>query len=475
MNVLVLEAGTSRLETRARDLLHRVRRRAGYRVEDDRSARARQRVQSHCYAWADSPGAFVDDADNPYTTPDGRPFTWIRARQVGGRMLVRNHGLQFYRYSDHDFKAARRDGFGAEWPLSYAELRPFYDRVERHMGLAGNADGIAHLPDPISGPPIALTPGEQHLASSISDRWKDRRFVARRTSPPPLPIQDALDTRRLELRSSAVAREILVDPSTGRARGVSWLEAGREREATARVVVVAASTIESTRLLLNSRTRQHPEGLGNSSGLLGRFLMDHTYVCAGDGLLPSRVEGDPEHWSWGYIPQFRNVRDRSPGFLRGYGVQVFTMGRYCQLWAFGEMLPRDTNRVTIDPELVDRWGIPVARIECKHYDNELVQITDAVNQCREMLVAAGCEIRSQVPLVRPPGCAIHEVGTARMGYDPKTSVLDPHNRCWDVKNLFVVDGACFVSQGPQNPTLTMMALSLRASEHIVNLARRHEL
>ena len=475
MNVLVLEAGPSRLEMRARDLVHRIRRRAGYRVEKDKRARSRQWVQSTCYAWPNSPDAFVDDADNPYTTPDEQPFTWIRSRQVGGRMFVRSHGLHFYRLSDLDFKAASRDGFGADWPLSYEELRPFYDRVERYVRLSGNADGVAVVPDPIPGPPVALTPGEQHLASSIAGRWTDRRLVARRTCQPPLPIHDALATRRLTLRHSAVAREVLIDPSTGRARGVAWVEGGREREATARVIVVAASAIESTRLLLNSRSRHHPDGLGNSSGLLGRFLMDHTYVAACEGTLPSRVTAPRKQWSWAYIPQFRNVRESSPGFLRGYGVQVFTLGRLCQLTAFGEMLPRQTNRVTIDPERKDRWGIPVARIACEHSDNERAQIADAVDQCREMLAAAGCEVHATPPAVKAPGAANHEVGTARMGLDARMSVLDSHNRCWDVQNVFVVDGACFVSQGTQNPTLTMMAVALRASEHIVELCRRHEL
>jgi choline dehydrogenase-like flavoprotein len=475
MNVLVLEAGPSRLELRARELFHCVRSRAGYRVEEDASARARQRVQSRCYAWTGSPAAFVDDADNPYTTPDGQPFTWIRGRQVGGRMAARRHGRNFYRFSDLNFKAASRDGFGVDWPISYAELAPFYDRVERSMGLVGNADGIAHLPDPVPCAPVASTPAERLLASSITGRWPDRSVVSRRTARPPFPIDPALATGRLRLRHRAIAREILIDPSTGRARAVAWIEAGREREATARVIVVAASTIESTRLLLNSRSPRHPGGLGNSSGLLGRFLMDHAHVFGCEGTLRARVAGDPAHWCGAYIPQFRNVRERSPGFLRGYGVQVSLQGRLCSLATFGEMLPRETNRVTIDPERKDRWGIPVARIACEHSDNERAQTADAIDQCREMLLAAGCEPRSTEPMVGPPGLAIHEVGTARMGHDPKTSVLDAYNRCWDVENLFVVDGSCFVSQGTQNPTLTMMAIALRASERIVTLCRRHEL
>lgn len=475
MNVLVLEAGASRLEQRARSLLHRIRRRAGYRIEEDTRARVRQWVQSRCYAWSASPDAFVDDAQNPYTTPDGQPFSWIRARQVGGRVLARLHGLHFYRFSDLDFKAASRDGFGADWPISYADLAPFYDRIERSIGLTGNADDIAHLPNPISCPRVALTPGERHLAASIAGRWPDRRLITRRTARAPVPIDDALATGRLTLRHGAVAREIAIDPGTGHARGVAWVEGGREREATARVIVVAASTIESTRLLLNSRSLQHPDGLGNSSGLLGRFLMDHLLVSGFEGTLPPHVTADPKRESWAYVPQFRNVADRSPGFLRGYGVQVFTLRSLCQLTAFGEMLPRETNRVTIDPERKDRWGIPVARIACAHSDNERAQAADAMEQCREMLMAARCEVRPATASIGTPGLAIHEVGTARMGNDPKTSVLDAYNRCWDVKNVFVVDGSCFVSQGVQNPTLTMMAIALRASEHILSRCRRNEL
>ena len=270
-------------------------------------------------------------------------------------------------------------------------LAPFYDRVERSLGLVGNADGIAHLPDPIPGPPVAPTPVERHLGSSIGERWPNRRLVTRRTAPPPVPIDDARATRRLTLRHSAVARGILIDPCTGRARGVAWVEAGREREATARVVVLAASTIESTRLLLNSRSRHHPDGVGNSSGLLGRFLMDHAMVFSCEGILPSRAAADPQRTCSAYIPRFRNLGERSPGFLRGYGVQVLVTGRTCILNAFGEMLPRETNRVTIDPDRRDRWGIPVARIACEHSDNERAQTADAVEQCREMLLAAGCE------------------------------------------------------------------------------------
>jgi choline dehydrogenase-like flavoprotein len=476
MDVLVLEAGHRRLWGEAWLAVESARRRAGYRVENDPRALARQPMQAQCYAWKTHPHAFVDDVDNPYTTPKDKPFAWIRARQVGGRVVVRSHGLQFYRLGDFDFKAASRDGFGVDWPFSYAELAPYYDKVERFIRLVGNADDIPHLPNPIPAKQhLRVTNAEEHLQSAIARRWPDRKLIKRRTSAPPRPILAAAATGRLTLRSSAVVREVLVDHATGRARGVAWLEGGVERTATARVVVLGASTIESTRLLMNSRSTRYPDGLANSSDALGRYLMDHTHISGFESAMHLPRWRLHELVSWAYIAQFRNVTTKEPDFLRGYGISVFTYGRYCDFTAFGEMLPRATNRVTLDPIRKDKWGIPVARIDCEHSDNERLQAKDAMNQCREMLAAAGFEQKPLEPKLGPPGLAIHEVGTARMGSDPKTSVLNPFNECWDVKNLYVVDGACFVTQGVQNPTLTMMAISLRASENIVQRSRRMEL
>jgi choline dehydrogenase-like flavoprotein len=475
MRVLVLEAGPSARAQRARAVASRLRRMAGYRIEEDPRARVHSWVQSNCYAWSTTPEAFVNDAENPYTTPHDKPFVWVRSRQIGGRVRVRQHGLQFYRMSDLDFKAASRDGFGVDWPLSYSDLSPYYDRVERFLGLAGNRDGISHLPDPLAKRPVPLTNGERHLETAIRNRWPDRRLIARRTATPPRPIDAAQATGRLTLRSGSIARAVLTDTASGRARGVAWVERGHEREALARVVVLAASTIESTRLLLNSASRQHPDGLGNSSGVLGRFLMDHTYISGFEGRFPANIHWRPPRVSWAYVPQFRNVNGATSTFVRGYGVQVFSLGEQCVLTAFGEMLPREQNRVTIDPARRDAWGIPVPHISCEHSENEREHAKDAIEQCREILAAAGCAPVRGDPQVAPPGLAIHEVGTARMGADRKTSVLDPHNACWDVPNLFVVDGACFVSQGVVNPTLTMMALALRSATHIVESCRRREL
>jgi choline dehydrogenase-like flavoprotein len=470
LRVLVLEAGRSDRSDRMLWVWHRLRQKLlRYRTEQDARRKARQAVQSTTFAWPFHPHAFVDDVDNPYTTPDGQPFTWIRARQVGGRTSVKAHGRQFYRLSDFNFKAGSRDGQGPDWPLTLAELAPHYETVEKWMGLRGNADGLDTLPDSVFASSIALTPAEQRLKERVERRWAERRVVVRRTADAPVTLPAAMKTGRLTLRSHAVVDQVLYDAKTGRATGVHYLDAetGKSYEAHARVVVVAASTIESTRLLLNSRSSAFPDGLGNSSGQLGRNLMDHTYLLGLEGKMNLPAEAQRAEQSWAYIPQFRNVGTKEASFARGYGVQVFTFGDSCHFVPFGEMVPRPENRVTLSPTTKDRWGIPVAHIECKHSDNELKMSADAVASCQEMMTEAGFTVEKVNDTLSTPGMAIHEVGTARMGTDPKTSVLNPFNQSWDVPNLYVTDGSCFPSQGPQNPTLTMMALTVRACAHLV--------
>lgn len=465
LRVTVLEAGRGRGADEALTLMHRVR----TRLKLPLPGRARQPVQSRTYAWSAHPHAFVDDVENPYTTPGGRPFNWIRARQVGGRTSVRAHGRQFYRLSDADFKAGSRDGLSPDWPLTLAELAPYYARVERWMGLRGNADGLPHLPDSEFAAPIEMNAAERRFKERVEASWPERRVVVRRTAGSPVTLPAAARTGRLTLRTHAVASHVLYDAGTGRARGVAYVDArtGRTREVLASAVVVAAGTIESTRLLLNS----HPGGLGNSSGQLGRNLMDHTYVLGIEARMNLPAAEQQPLDSWAYVPQFRNRASREQGFARGYGVQVFTLGDACHTVPFGEMLPRPENRVTLDPEQKDRWGIPAAHIDCAHAENELRMGEDAVDACVQMLQAAGFELERINRELAVPGTAIHEVGTARMGEDPRSSVLNRFNQSWDVPNLLVTDGACFPSQGPQNPTLTMMALTVRACEHLVGELR----
>ncbi len=498
--------------------------------------RERQAVQSKCYACNEyGRQFFVDDVDNPYTTADGKPFDWIRGRQIGGRTIT--WGRQVYRLSDYELKAASRDGYGEDWPISYAELSPYYDRVEDFIGVSGAYEKVPNLPDGKFLPAMKMTCGEWLLKKSVERRWKDRRVTIGRAailtqrhkgraachycghcdrgcstysyfSSPGSTLPAAATTGRLTLRPNSVASHIIVDTKTGKAKGVAFIDqmTKQAHEVLGKLVVLCASTIESTRLLLNSATRQHPAGLGNSSGVLGQYLMDHIFQVGVGGLVPA-VSNYPYNYDDGrangiYIPKFRNVNERHPKFIRGYGMQggvqrgmlpttvrqipgfgsefkkmVREAKDPAPFWIgmWGEMLARKENRVTINKDVKDAWGIPSVHIECSHGDNERAMAADALDSLKEMVDAAGFEMTYANPFLAAPGLCIHEVGTARMGNDPKTSVLNRFNQSWDIKNLFVTDGACFVSQGCQNPTLTMMALTVRACDYIVDQHKKGNL
>ena len=498
--------------------------------------RERQKVQSRCYACNEfGRHFFVDDVDNPYTTPDGRPFDWIRGRHVGGRSIT--WGRQSYRLSDYEFKAASRDGYGEDWPFSYAELAPYYDRVERFVGISGAYENLPQLPDGKFQPAMKMTCAEHLLKKAVESRWKDRRVTIGRAailtqalggrakchfcghcdrgcttgsyfSSPASTLPAAAKTGRMTLRPNAVASHIIVDRNTGKAKGVAFIDqiTRASQEVFGKVIVLCASTIESTRLLLNSATREHPTGLGNSSGALGHYLMDHFYGIGVGGLVPA-VKNYGYNFDDGrangiYIPKFRNIGERHPKFIRGYGMQgsaqrgmlppnlksIPGFGQEFKkivredksaapfgIGAWGEMLPRFDNRVTINKDKKDAWGIPTVHIDCTHGDNERVMAKDAVESIQEMAQEAGFEVTRVNSVPAAPGLCIHEVGTARMGDDPKKSVLNKFNQSWEVKNLFVTDGACFVSQGCQNPTLTMMAITVRACDYIVEEHRKGNL
>jgi choline dehydrogenase-like flavoprotein len=542
MSVLVLEAGRQidpekdyRMMTWPYELKYRGIRPGSFYAP-------RQPIQSRCYA-CNEYGAhlFVDDIDNPYTTPDDKPFWWIRGRQVGGRSLT--WGRQSYRLSDYDFQAASRDGFDKDWPFSYADLEPYYAQVEDFAGISGSYEKLPQLPDSNFLPPMAMTCGEKMLKKAVESRWKERNVIIGRAAILTKPHQGraachycghcdrgcdthsyfssngstlpaAAKTGRMTLRPNAVVREIIVDTNTGKAKGVRVVNqvTKRDYEEYGKVIVLCASTLESTRILLNSKSRQHPDGLGNSSGMLGAYLMDHMFSISASGVVPE-LRGMKYDFSDGrangiYVPRFRNINDKHPDFIRGYGMQgsarmgyrfasrdssafarnhpgfgaefkkfvrefpneiSFGLGAWC------EMLPRKENRVTIDRNKVDAWGIPVLHIECTHGENERAMAKDALATILEMVDAAGFRTLRTSENPAPPGFCIHEVGTARMGDDPKTSVLNKWNQSWDVKNVFVTDGACFVSQGCQNPTLTMMAITARACEYIADEFKRQNL
>ncbi len=500
----------------------------------DRARQERERpVQRRCYAcdeWSEK--FFVRDDQNPYTTAEGKPFLWIRSRQVGGRSIV--WGRQVYRWSDLDFEANARDGFGTDWPIRYADIAPWYDHVERFIGVSGQEENLPQLPDGRFLPPMALTCAEQFVKDGMARRFgRERVLTIGRCAilttehrgraachycgtcergctthsyfsslAATLPAAQA--TGRLTLRPWSVVHSVVYDPRRGRASGVRVIDAETREtvEFRGRIVFLCASALETARILLNSRSERWPHGLANSSGELGRNLMDHTMGGGASGTIPGFEDRDVfgRRPNGVYVPRFRNVTASHPDFVRGYAYQggagragwgrgssmagfgaelkqvLRTPGPWSMnFYGFGECLPRRENFVELDPERVDAWGIPALRVHCGWSDNERAMLRDMSVAAAEMLEAGGA--RDIAPYVQdnPPGLTIHEMGTARMGRDPRTSVLNAWNQCWDVPNVFVTDGACMASSANQNPSITYMALTARAAAHAVESVRRREL
>ena len=441
--------------------------------------RWRQPIQSRCYAWERAPDAFVDDIDCPYVTPPNRPFVWVRARVLGGRMEIPGHGRQYYRLGPTDF--APSDGLSVPWPLKPGELDPWYSFVERRLNLAGMYDELPWIPDSDLSRVLDPTPSELELKRAINSRWPSAQPLLSRYAPPPAPLEAAARTGRLLCCQNAIVRQIEVD-DFGHVRGVVWVdqEDGTEQRALAPLIFLCASALESTRLLLLSRSRRCPDGLGASSGVLGRFLMDHVVLKAegvGPGLLSKCAVQDQEEGRCLYLPRFdaRDLPEPKPG--RGFGIQLYQsqVGRgqtYFVAVSFGEMLPRRENRVMLDVQRRDAWGIPVLRIECAHNELELARAADQATALQALAEIAGVTLSNIDAAPEPPGIAVHECGTARMGSDPANSVLDPHNQCWEAQGLYVTDGSCFASQGNQNPTLTILAITARACDHALRTRTR---
>ncbi|MBM3814712.1 MAG: GMC family oxidoreductase [Acidimicrobiia bacterium] len=450
---------------------------------------------------------WADERENPYTYPKDAPYYWVRMRMVGGKTM--RWGRASWRLSDYEFKAATHDGFGEDWPVSYRDLAPFYDRVEPMFRVQGRNEGLAQLPDgklisdesPDTGSVKRFIESCRRLGVPTT---RPRRATGTLASSVNLLLPEAMETGKLRLVSNAVARQISVDTKTGLPDGVYYLDRrnGREYQVKARVVVVAASCLESTRLLLNSAARQHPAGLGNSSGALGRYLFDQFYVknviiC----VVPEGRGGGGGRdlmGGAGYVARFRNLEKREKGFLRGYTYDFHSgsspSARYFPLYGaplleqleatrgagfsmttMGEVLPRRENHVRINRELKDKWGIPALHIEHRYGDNERAMAKDSMEMAEQMCRGAGFEVLARHDQMVPPGESIHELGTCRMGSDAKKSVLNGFNQSHDCRNLFVVDGSSFVSGGAQNPTLTILALSLRASEYLAGEMKKGNL
>lgn len=440
------------------------------------AGRLRQPVQSRCFAWEMRPDLLVDDRDNPYRAAAEAPFTWFRARQLGGRMIVPGHGRQYYRLSPADF--APSDGLSPPWPFAAAALDPWYDAVEGRLGLSGAREGHPWVPDSRITHSIEATAAERQAAAALTQRWPGLRPVAGRFAPPLPSLEQAAATGRLSCRPGAVVRQVHVGGG-GRVCGVTFVDdaTGESHRLEAPLVFLCASALESTRILLLSRDERHPEGLGAASGALGRNLMDHV-VMSGQGL-GGALAGEPVPPIQGrslYLPRF-DLKDHRDGGGRGFGVQLYRFSKgagasFFQAVAFAEMTPRPENRVALDGRLRDRWGIPALSIRCRHSAAEIARAGHQAAAIREIAEVLGVTLTDINRQPSPPGMAIHECGTARMGSSPGDSVLDPHNQCWEAQGLYVTDGASFPSQGAQNPTLTIMALTARAVDHALQARGR---
>jgi choline dehydrogenase-like flavoprotein len=440
------------------------------------AGRIHQPVQARCFAWEMAPQCFVDDRQNPYITETGTRFNWFRAHQIGGRMVIPGHGQQYYRFGRSDFLPD--DGLSPEWGFAPGELDPWYELVESKLGLVGGNEHSLWVPDSRLARVREPTPAELQTIRLVRDRWPDAQPILGRAAKPMASIFSAAKSGRLFCRTGAIASNVEVD-ADGHVTGACWYDRalGGMTRARARIVFLCASSLATTRILLCSRSAAHPEGVGAGSGALGRNLMDHVLLSANGsgGALPGEpVVSEPGRCV--YLPRF-DLRDRALG-KRGYGVQIYRWsaepGRsHFTAVSFAEMTPRAENRVVLDPERRDAWGIPALRIQCRHSDEELRLAVRQSAALREISQVLGVRIHRVDDTPAPPGTAIHECGTARMGSSPANSVLDGNNECWDARGLYVTDAAAFPSQGMQNPTLTIMALTARACDHAVRLSERN--
>jgi choline dehydrogenase-like flavoprotein len=470
---------------------------------------------------------WVKDKEAPYT--ETKRFDWFRGYHLGGRSLM--WGRQSYRLNKWDFEANAKEGIGVDWPIRYEDLAPWYSYVEKFAGIQGSKEGLEVLPDSEFLPAMELNVAEKHVKQGLEKHYNNKRKLiigrsANITQPKPeqnrsacnyrdrcwrgctfgayfstqsATLPAAMKTGNLTVEVNKIVTKVKYNKDTKKATGVEVLDAltNKTYEYEAKVVFLCASSFNSTWILMNSATEIWPNGLGSSSGELGHNVMDHHFRTGASG----SVEGFSDKQEFGnrptgiYIPRFRNIYDDKRDYLRGFGYQggagrgrkgldnvaEFTIGAdlkntLLQLdddWninflAFGEMLPYHENKISLDKTVKDKWGLPVLNMDVEIKENELKMRKDMLNDAKEMLEAAGVKNIQTYDAGYHVGMGIHEMGTARMGRDPKTSVLNGNNQVWDALNVFVTDGACMTSSSCVNPSLTYMALTARAVDFAVN-------
>jgi choline dehydrogenase-like flavoprotein len=504
----------------------------------NRNQRTREMIEDHPVLKRDYPlseqtfGLYVNDRESPYT--EVKRFDWYRGYQVGGRSLM--WGRQSYRFNRMDFEANAREGIGIDWPIRYDDLDPWYHYVEGFAGISGSKENLEVLPDGNFLPPFDLNCVEKDIAARIDKHYggKRRMIISRAANlSRALPDQNrakcmyrarcdrgcsygayfstqsstlpaAMATGNLTLRPWSIVTRLLYDRDSKRATGVEILDAETNQtyEYRSKIVFLNASAFNSTWILMNTATDIWPGGLGSSCGELGHNVMDHHFRCGANG----DVEGFDDKYYFGrrptgyYIPRFRNVNGDKRDYVRGFGLQgsasrtgwnrdIAELAVGADLkhalskpgqWrigatAFGEMLPYHENRIYLDKEKKDKWGLPVLAVDVEIKENELKMRKDMINDAAEIFESAGVKNVVGSDWGYAPGMGIHEMGTARMGLDPKTSVLNAWNQVWDAPNVFVTDGACMTSASCVNPSLTYMALTARAADYAVKEVRKGNL
>ncbi len=483
--------------------------------------------QSRLSWWVNEENKHWINKDDEYPYDEVERFDWIRGHHVGGRSIM--WGRHCYRWSDIDFEANLKEGIAIDWPIRYADIAPWYDKVERFVGVSGQKEGLKQVPDGQFLKPFALNCAEQHMREAVQKKFPHRLITPSRIanlseynpeyhkglrsqcqsrdrcwrgcpygayfSSLSATLAVAANTGNLTLQADSIVTEIVFDPATNKASSVRVKDAntGEETEYFARIIFCNASTIGTTAILLNSRSERFPNGLGNDSGELGHNMMDHHYGMgvAGtlDGMEDTYYKGRKPGGGF-YIPRFRNLDEETkhPDYLRGFGYQggatrgmnipdgvigkqlkeaVLKPGSYnVAITCFGEMLPYHDNKMYLNFDKPDKHGMPTIVFDAKLRDNERKMREDGVNSGMEMLEAAGCRDITYYNEETAPGACIHEMGTARMGRDPKTSVLNKWNQMHAVPNVFITDGSCMTSAGTQNPSITYMALTARAVDYI---------